>query len=266
MRPPRQRLSLWDRFRSLHHAARLALSERTGRRGPPAHETPAGSLNPQQPGARERIAALANRYGVRFEDQQDAAGALQAYEYLDWLDQALDAWGIAAPQGGRVHDVGCASFAYAAALAAWCRPQALLGIELEGFRRLRGGVNRAQRAAANVARLPAAAFLIADYAQFEEGADLVTAFFPFVTPTPVLGWRLPLSLLRPEALFQRIAQNLNPGGRFWMVNHGETEERIAHGFARDAKLRFLHRHVCVPRIMPRETPAVISEWGTAAAS
>jgi SAM-dependent methyltransferase len=242
------------------------LSERTGRRGPPAHETPAGSLNPQQPGARERIAALANRYGVRFEDQQDAAGALQAYEYLDWLDQALDAWGIAAPQGGRVHDVGCASFAYAAALAAWCRPKALLGIELEGFRRLRGGVNRAQRAAANVARLPAAAFLIADYAQFEEGADLVTAFFPFVTPTPVLGWRLPLSLLRPEALFQRIAHNLNPGGRFWMVNHGEAEERIAHGFARDAKLRFLHRHVCVPRIMPRETPAVISEWGTAAAS
>jgi hypothetical protein len=256
----RQRLSLKDRSRSLYHAARFAMSERSGRLRAAAPETPAGSLDPALPGAHERIAALAARYGTRFEDSQSAAGALQAYDYLDWLDQSLTEWNVEAPRGGVLHDVGCASFAYASALAALCQPLQLVGLEVEGFRRLRGGVNRAEKATANVARIPGAAFVITDYATFEQHADVITAFFPFVTPAPVLGWRMPLSILKPTALFRRIADNLNPGGRLWMVNHGETEARIARGFAESAALRLTHRHVCVSAVQPRILPAVVTEW------
>ena len=32
-------------------------------------------------------------------------------------------------------------------------------------------------------------------------ADLITAWFPFLTPAAILAWRLPLSLLAPERLF-----------------------------------------------------------------
>ncbi len=255
----RRRISLWDRARSLRHAARLALSERTGRFTGAAAEAAAGWLDLEPPAA-ARVAALSQRHGVCFESQQEAAGALHAYEYLDFLDQALDAWGQRPPRVPVMHDVGCASFGYAAALVALCRPGRLVGVELEGYRRLRGGVNRAGKAAANVARLSHASFVIADYTRFAERADLITAFFPFVTPTPVLGWRLPLSVLRPRELFLAVRRNLNPGGRLWMVNQGETEETLAREHAGAAGLEPARRHVCTSVIRPRAVSPILSEW------
>lgn len=59
-----------------------------------------------------------------------------------------------------------------------------------------------------MADLPNARFIVADYATCELPADVVTAWFPVVTPTAILAWRLPLSLLAPERLFRRIYHNL----------------------------------------------------------
>ena len=254
------RYTLWQRVRSLRHAAAVTLSERVGRVRRSAPEVAAGVLPPLAAAAGARIDELVRRYGVRFEQSQEAPGALQAYEYLDLLDQALGAWGRAAPYAGVVHDVGSASFSYVAALAALLRPTHLVGVELEGYRRLRGGYNRAERALANVARVPGASFVVGDYAKFEQRADLITAFFPFVTPAPVLGWRMPLSVLRPAALFERIAGNLHGEGSLWMVNHSEEEAAIAAGYAMRAGLCQTGRHVAHNLLQPRPAPPVVSAW------
>ncbi len=207
-----------------------------------------------------RASELAARYGSRFELQQDAAGALLAYEYLDILDQALAAWRMTPPSGIVMHDVGCASFAYASALVAVWNPCRLVGVELEGYRRLRGGVNRAEKAATNVARLPGVSFVISDYSTLADPADLVTAFFPFVTPAPVLGWRLPLTVLQPRSLFNRIRANIGPEGSLWMVNHGEVEASVAAGYASDSGLERIQRHVCKTTLRVRPAPPVVSAW------
>jgi len=254
------RITLWDRVRSFRHEVSLAISEHTGRIRRVAEEVPAGSLPNLSPEAVQRIDQLRARYSVCFEGSQDVAGALQAYEYLDFLDQALQAWRTEPRDGLVVHDVGCASFSYASALSCVFHPARLTGIELEGYRRLRGGVNRAEKAAANVRRLPSASFVVADYSRFVDQADLITAFFPFVSPKPVLGWRMPLKVLHPEAMFARIRGNLAPQGTLWMINHSDHEATVAANFAIAAGLEIVCRHACRVLVRPRPAEPVVSMW------
>jgi len=255
-------VSLTDRLRSARYGLGLMVSERLGRARGARPERPAGSLTGADLAApaRARIARLASRYGVAFETRYGAPTALENYARLELLDASLDAFGITAPVGRVVHDVGCASFWYAAALQAAFRPAALTGFELEGYRRLRGGVNRAERALGYVRDLPGTAFEIADYATVTRPAGLVTAFFPFVTRAPVLAWRLPLAVLAPDALLGRIRANLEPGGEFWMVNHGEREAAIAADIALRVGLAPCGVYVDREPLLPRPEPAVVSRW------
>jgi hypothetical protein len=164
---------------------------------------------------------------VQFELQLSAATSRQNYEYLDILDRAWAATSMARPIGGVLCDVGCASFWYAAALQAFFRPVGMVGVEVEGHRLYRDGHTRIDYARGYLAPLARSEFVVADYRGFTHSADVITAWFPFLTPTSILAWRLPLSLLTPATLFRRIRHNLRPGGLFMMVNHGVEEAALA---------------------------------------
>lgn len=260
-------VTAWQRLRSLRYALALYLSERTGRDAAAPRLAPAGTLAVSAGPAADRVRELAARYGVRFEAVLGQDPALQAYEYLDFLDQGLALLGpTARPARPVLHDIGCASFGYAPALAAFFGAAELVGVELEGFRRLKGGFRRAQIAAAHVAAVPGARFEVADYARFTGAADVITAFFPFVTPAPVLGWRLPLSVLRPQALFARVHANLEPQGRFWMINHSAAEAATAAAFAAGAGLTPLVQATCTPGVRERPHAPVLTVWVRGSAS
>jgi len=249
----------WERLRSAYHGASLLLSERSGRARRPAPPLAAGELR-LEPGALARAAELATRFGVRFETILDHEAALQAYEYLNYLDELMTGAGLSHESRGVLHDVGCASFGYVSALAAALRPRSITGFDVEGYRRLRGGINRAERALAHVAAVPGAAFRIADYRTVQEPADEVTLFFPFVTRAPVLGWRMPLSVLTPDDIFHRAAANLRTRGRLWMDNHSRQEADIA---ARHATGAGLVRVIMLESRSPfrsRPVDAVASLW------
>ena len=254
-------MSLGERLRSAYFAFWLDVSERLGHVRGPRPEAP-GSLEdpPLEAALAARIEALRRRFGVRFECSLGRETALQNYARLELLERAAGALGTALPQGRDVHDVGCASFWYAAALHAAFRPRSLRGFEVEGYRRLQGGINRAERALGYAAQLPATEFVIADYATVRERAGLVTAFFPFVTRPPVLAWRLPLRVLAPQALFARVRANLAPDGELWMVNHGEAEAETAALSAVSAGLRCRGFYVEPDPLVARPEPAVVSRW------
>jgi hypothetical protein len=99
---------------------------------------------------------------------------------------------------------------------------------MSGAHRLfRDGRARIDYALGYVADVPNTDFVVADYTLFEQPADTITAWFPFLTSTAILAWRLPLSLLKPESLFARIKHNLRRNGLFIMVNHGPSEADLA---------------------------------------
>jgi SAM-dependent methyltransferase len=221
--------SLLQRLRSLRHRFSYGVSESVRWSRGAYRETAACGLPDLPLEQAQRIAALKSRYQVCFEAGLCAATSVRNYEYLGILDEAWAGAGLARPEGGSLCDVGCASFWYAAALHAFFRPRSLVGVEVEGHRLFKDARTRIDYAAGYVAPLPNTRFAVADYLTFREPADVITAWFPFVTPAAILAWRLPLSLLAPERLLRRVCDNLNPGGLFLMVNHGPEEADLAGG-------------------------------------
>ncbi len=252
--------SILLRCRSLYNGLWFRLSEgiRWSRR--PFHETPIGRLSRLAAWQIARIDKLQARYGVRFESHYNHHTALANYAYLDLLDQAWGSKNRPVPQGIVVTDVGCANFWYARTLHAFFRPATLTGVDVEGFRPYPTGHSRYDAACGYIADLPQTSFLVANYCDVEKRSDLITAWFPFVTPLPVLAWRLPLTLFSPEQLFDRIARNLTPQGLFFMVNQGNDEAAIAANYCRRAGLSLVDQWVHPRPLRARPHPPVASWW------
>jgi hypothetical protein len=250
-----------QRLRSLRHRFWYGVSARIRWSRGAFRETPARGLPDAPAEQAQRIAALRNGYQVQFELRMNAATSRNNYEYLDILDRAWAQSSLVRPCGGTVCDIGSASFWYAATLQAFFRPEELIGVEVEGHRLFRDGHTRIDYASGYVTELKNARFLVADYVTCELPADVITAWFPFVTPAAILAWRLPLSLLTPARLFGRIYANLHPGGLLVMVNHGPEEAAIAHRLCDAARLRLVHRSAG-PGLLSghRARPAVLSCW------
>lgn len=246
----------------MRHRIGYRLSERVGWSRGTYRETAAGELPASSPRQAARIAELQSRYHVRFEALLGAATSVRSYEYLDILDQAWSRAGLARREVGVLCDVGCASFWYAAALAAFFGPRRLLGVEIEGHRLLRDGRARIDHARGYVAALANAEFVVADYSRYAQPADLISAWFPFLTPNAILAWRLPLDLLRPQRLFERIHHNLTPGGLFLMVNHGPAEAEQAHGLCEAVGLNSIWRGAVISPLSASERlePPWVSFW------
>jgi hypothetical protein len=251
-----------QRLRSLRHRFWFGVSECLRWSRGAFHETPA--LEPLQATAEQaaRMAVLCGRYEVCFERRLAAVTAMNNYEYLDILDRAWSASGLSRPRDGRLSDVGCASFWYAAALQAFFAPRSLVGVDVEGHRLFRDGRTRIDYARGYLAGFPDARFVIGDYGALDLPAEVITAWFPFVSPAAILAWRLPLSLLAPQALFRRVTWNLQPGGVFVMVNHGATEARIAQAYCDAAGLRQVFQFAEAGVFSGhRSSPAILSIWG-----
>jgi SAM-dependent methyltransferase len=216
-----------QRLRSFRHRFWYGVSERVRWSRGAVRETPVRKLPALPCQQQRRIAALRSHYQVHFELTMNAATSLNNYEYLDILDRGWSASGLARPAGGTVCDIGCASFWYARTLQCFFSPRRLVGVEIEGHRLFKDGHTRIDHAAGYLAELPTAEFLVADYRRLDLAADVVTAWFPFISAPAILAWRLPLSLLAPEALFKRCYHNLKPGGLLVMVNHGSEEAGAA---------------------------------------
>lgn len=223
-------------------------------------ERPSQQLDELSGVVRERVERLQRHFNVRFEEHARQLTALKQYDYLDILEQAWSALKLPRSRGGVVQDIGSSNFWYAPVLHTFFRPTELLGIEVEGYRIYINGYSRLDYAQGYIQHLPNTQFIVGDYVRFERPADIVTLWYPFVTPSPVLAWRLPLSLFGPHALFSRIARNLQLHGRLVMINQGRKEASIAASLCR--KVDLVQHGSCELRtpLRPRHPP-VLSVWG-----
>lgn len=129
-------------------------------------------------------------------------------------------------------------------LAGFFAPERLIGVEVDGYRRLKGGYTRCDQAVA-FAAVAGAEFLIANYSSRELPADVVTAWFPFVSA---------------RELFASVRRNLRPCGVFLMASQGEDEARAATILANGAGLVELHRHMHTMTIFERSRTVMLTLW------
>jgi len=209
---------------------------------------------------RTRIKELSAEYGRPFEVSYLPETALLNYAYLDLLDRARQAlnWTVMAKQ--QVCDVGCANFAYSAALHAFFQPAQLVGVEIDGHRLYCNGRSRLDYARGYIQDLPQTEYVTTDYRHYTRPADIITAWYPFVTPKPLLAWRLPLNLFNPGALFAQVANNLIIGGLFIMINHSPDEADVARGIAEDVGLVCAGHYVHEAPLRPRAEYSVLTLW------
>lgn len=223
-------------------------------------ERPVGRFSGLSGHQQAGVARLKRRFVVRFERYYGQQTALKGYDYLDILDRAWISWGQPRPVGPVVHDVGSSNFWYARALHTFFQPSSLTGIEVEGYRIYANGYSRWDYAQGYVQDLERTRFVVADYAEFEQPADVVTAWYPFVTPAPVLAWRLPLAMFTPHTLFSRIASNLTATGLLVMVNQGPEEAAIAATLCREVGLAWLGSYDAQATLRFRPVHPVVSWW------
>jgi hypothetical protein len=257
-RPPRG--SFQQRVRSRYHAFWYHLGERVAWSRGLYRERPAEELHDLSGVQYERIASLQRRFHVRFEQRATRTTALRQYNYLDLLDQGWSALRLPGSTGGTVQDIGSSNFWYAPVLHTFFRPTRLIGIEVEGHRMYINGYSRHDYAQGYIQDLPNTEFHIQDYRRYSSPAHIITAWYPFVTPAPVLAWRLPLSLFSPQILFSQVAHNLQPHGLFLMVNQGRDEATIAASWC--SKVGLIPCGSCELRstLRQRLPPPVLSCW------
>ncbi len=222
-------------------------------------ESPAGRLQHLSGIQQARIAPLQQRFNVQFERHVGQSTASKQYDYLDVLERTWSTCDLPRSVGRVVHDIGSSNFWYASVLHAFFRPSELIGIEVEGHRLYCNGYSRLDYARGYIQDLLNTQFEIGNYLHYQHQADIVTAWYPFVTPAPVLAWRLPLSVLAPDAIFARVARNLRLNGLFVMVNQGHEEAAIAARYSRQAGLTLVQSYELNSPLRPR-IPPIISVW------
>lgn len=252
--------SVRQRLVSYYHAFWFRLGQGLAWSRGTYREHSSGELDQLSGVVRERIERLQQQFGLRFEKYAGQLTALKQYDYLDILEQAWSALRLPRSRGGVVQDIGSSNFWYAPVLHAFFRPTELLGIEVEGYRLYVNGYSRLDYARGYIQHLPNTQFVVENYIFFERPADIVTAWYPFVTPDPVLAWRMPLSVFAPQALFSRIARNLLPHGRFVMINQGRKEASIAAALCHEVGL--IRQGCCeVTTPLRLRHPPVLTVWG-----
>jgi hypothetical protein len=252
--------SLKHRVRSRYHAFWYHLGEQLAWSRGIYRERPAQELHDLSGVQYERITSLQRRFRIRFEQHATQITALRQYDYLDLLDQGWSALRLPRLAGGTVQDIGSSNFWYAPVLHTFFQPTTLIGVEVEGHRMYINGYSRHDYAKGYIQDLPNTEFHIRDYRHYSSPANIITAWYPFVTPAPVLAWRLPLSLLAPHLLFSQVVANLQRQGLFLMVNQGRDEAAIAASWCR--KVGLAHYGSCDlrSRLRPRLPLPVLSCW------
>jgi hypothetical protein len=256
----RAKISVGDRVRSLNYRLRYELSRTIRWSRGLVREVPAENLPELSPVQRRRVISLIARYHVRFEHRYQKDTAVRNYAYLDVLDRARAELNWTVPQGKTVYDLGSATFSYAPSLHAFFRPQRLVGVEIDAYRLYQHWRSRLDLARGYVKDLAHTDYVVEDYRTLRFTADVILAWYPFVTPKRLLAWRLPLTLFEPTKLFEQVARNLAVGGTFVMVNYSADEMQVARQGAMQAGLHCLGQHVHQQPLKARSQPAVLTLW------
>lgn len=223
-------------------------------------ERPVGKLVGLSPEQSARIAALEQRFGLRWPQCFDRANCLENYALLEQCVRAARQFNWTWPRDERVLDVGSKNFYYAAVLHALCAPARLTGVELDGYRIYHDGHTRASYAAHYIAALSGTDYRVQDVCEFAEPINGAFCFYPFVVAEPLIRWGLPASALKPEKILTHVAALIRSGGWLWMTNQFDDEWTIARQILQDAGLQCIGQVQDADCLLPRYTQPWVSAW------
>jgi len=146
--------------------------------------------------------------------------------HLELLEFAIQSR-VDIPKSVKSIDVGSKNFHYVASLRSFYRNNASLctlkGIEVDAFRVYDDFHSRFDYAKTYIKDFPECEFLALDFLKYNEKANIITMFLPFVYKEPLLAWGLPVSMYVPEKMMMHAYSLLEEGGIWIITNQGMDE-------------------------------------------
>jgi len=187
-----------------------------------------------------RVHALATKFGIPTDTLAHAAYTKSLF-VCDVLDRLCGERGLKIP-GGTVLDVGSKNFEAAPGLHHAAQTLSgtnisLTGVEIDAFPVYRNLHSRADAAQYYLDLLPGTHHYVSgDLRTLDSKFGLITWFFPFVTPSPLLWWGLPERHFAPEENFRHVLAQLASGGTLILTNYTPEESEIQAGLFAKAGL------------------------------
>lgn len=201
---------------------------------------------------------LKEKYKVHFESFCEAIFCLENYHLLFVLDQIVQKFSFR-PQNQVLVDVGSQSFYYAPALHYFFQPQKLAGIELDGYRIYRSFQTRSSYANFFANKFKNTSYLVKNFLDYQERADLFLFIYPFVTRQRVKSWRLPAWHYQPEKLFSHAKNLIKSDGKILIINHGSEEYQATKKMMEELKMQQVF-HFRSENLAPRSLSVEVSLW------
>lgn len=224
------------------------------------HENPCGNLAGLTEHQSRRVRELSRLYRIAFEAHLDHDNSLESYHLLDLLDRVRQRYAWPEINAQTLVDVGSKNFFYARALNTFFRPGNMTGIELDAYKLYHDLHTRWSYARFYIRDLPHAVYLAKDFLEYDEHADVVTLFLPFVVEYPLVKWTLPLKHFRPQKIFDHVFWVLKDDGHLLMTNQGEEEYQVASAHAQNSGLKRLGHFVFKQGFLDLPIPAHVSLW------
>lgn len=158
-------------------------------------------------------------------------------------------------KGLAIVEPGCQDFSRLPAIARFFRPRSVTGIELDPYPILSDFHSRADRARYFRSLVSAQTnYAGEDFFRWAGKAEVLLAFYPFVSPHPALAWGLPAEFGNPRLWARAVADALPPGGFALLVHQGPWEEECFDAARAEFPLRLEHRAVAQCPFSPHPYP------------
>jgi len=191
----------------------------------------------------DRYLELKARFKLdEFADHISWSSLYGAYFFLDVLEKALSlsTKPLDPTEHLRILDVGTKNFDAAPALYNFFRHRSsgalprvdVTGIEIDAYRVYRSLFSRYdvgrfyERLITFSDREDTPRYLPGDFLGHEDSYNILTCFFPFMSPFALLAWGLPTALLAPRRFLDHMITRLQPNGLAIIVNQTKAERDI----------------------------------------
>jgi SAM-dependent methyltransferase len=198
---------------------------------------------------------LRDRFGLeQYSDRISWSSLYGAYFFLDVLETArsvsnkMHDW----PDALEIMDVGTKNFDAAPAIYQFFRHQLsasnrkveITGIEIDAYRVYRSFFSRYDvgKFYENLITVEGEheihRYLPGDFLNHHESYNVITCFFPFMSPFALLAWGLPRAMLAPKRFLQHIIDQLRPGGLAIILNQTEAERDVQVALLKESSANF----------------------------
>jgi len=126
------------------------------------------------------------------------------------------------------------------------------GIEIDAYRRYRNLYTRYDYANSFTEKLENSKYIVGDFMEHSGNYDYIICFFPFIIPSPLIHWGLPLSFLKPKEMLKHAHDLLKKDAVLLISNQYVEEYELQSKYLKELKINFERKGEFISEFMDQK--------------